>query len=397
MPFLILDSRKALMAITRKQVDVLTGLRGVAAYSVLIAHAISSSFIYQGVNHLQPLASRLAYFGMTLFFVLSGFVIYYNYADKIRDQGIIIGGYHFIAARIARLYPLYALVLFLTLDSIPSGAFHNKHNAELAYLTMTQSWFNFQLVFFPPAWSISTEWFFYFAFLFLMPLVELINRPRLILSLYLLTVFLLFPSILDFQISNFGNKNGWVTYFSPFTRVFDFFAGVLAARAYMCVRDRMRTINKTEYFVLILMVILCLLLIAFDPLRNTTFAVLLSNFLYTPPLAISIFLLSRFQTMFSRLLTSRLLLFIGEISYSVYLLGFMIITALAASYVNNRPTSMAYINSSIKVFSIVLLATFFAYGSYNLFEKPSRKFMRNLLMPKSKRVPEGAGLQSMVV
>lgn len=385
------------MAVTGKQVDVLTGMRGVAAYSVLIAHGISSSFLYNGVNTLQPFASRLAFFGMSLFFVLSGFVIYYNYADKLRERGIIVGGYQFIAARIARLYPLYALMIILTLDGIPSGIFHNKHNAELAYFTMTQSWFNLQLVFFPPAWSISTEWFFYFAFMFLMPVFDLIQRPRLVLALYLITTFLLFPSMLNYQVNEFGNINGWITYFSPFTRIFDFLAGVLAARAYMNIRDWSREINSTESIIMMLMLLWCLAVIFFDPLSSTKYSILLSNFIYTPPLAVLIFLLSRFQTKLSLLLSSRPLLFIGEISYSVYLLGFMIMTALGASYVNHRPTTMAYINSSIKVFSIMVFATFIAYGCYNLFEKPSRKYLRNLLMPKGRVMSKSEQLQNVTV
>src|SRR5579862_9913377 len=101
-----------------KQLNPLTGLRGVAAYSVLFAHAINSSFTYD-LSLVAPFTGRLAYFGMSLFFVLSGFVIHYNYAKLIQSDGYIFGGYKFFTARIARLYPLYALVLICMLDGIP--------------------------------------------------------------------------------------------------------------------------------------------------------------------------------------------------------------------------------------------------------------------------------------
>jgi peptidoglycan/LPS O-acetylase OafA/YrhL len=68
----------------RARIDVLTGFRGIAAYAVLLAHAVDISFNYLPPAVVHFAASRLAYLGMSLFFVLSGFVIYYNYADTFR-------------------------------------------------------------------------------------------------------------------------------------------------------------------------------------------------------------------------------------------------------------------------------------------------------------------------
>ena len=68
-----------------KPLAPLTGLRVVAACSVLIAHALDTAFIYDPKN-FHPYAALLAYFGMSLFFVLSGFVIQYNYAESFRTE-----------------------------------------------------------------------------------------------------------------------------------------------------------------------------------------------------------------------------------------------------------------------------------------------------------------------
>jgi peptidoglycan/LPS O-acetylase OafA/YrhL len=70
------------MAETSGQLDPLTGLRGIAAYSVLTAHAMDSAFSFAGITIFFNFGTCLAYFGMSLFFVLSGFVIHYNYADS---------------------------------------------------------------------------------------------------------------------------------------------------------------------------------------------------------------------------------------------------------------------------------------------------------------------------
>src|SRR5215469_10492732 len=66
----------------------LTGLRFLAAFSVVIAHGFG--VLLQG--HDAPggiiyWATQASGFGMTLFFVLSGFVIHYNYATPVTAGG----------------------------------------------------------------------------------------------------------------------------------------------------------------------------------------------------------------------------------------------------------------------------------------------------------------------
>ena len=73
----------------------------------------------------------------------------------------------------------------------------------LSYVTLTQSWFNVELAAFPPAWSISTEWFFYFAFIPLGLLIRRIRRPFLSLVLYSLMIG---PAVL--LLGSSGNRVG---------------------------------------------------------------------------------------------------------------------------------------------------------------------------------------------
>ena len=83
---------------------------------------------------------------MTLFFVLSGFVIHYNYnATIVRPGGLRL----FFVARFARLYPLFILMFLfdfaytgLTARSACGqiGAPDEHWLALPFYLTFTQSW-----------------------------------------------------------------------------------------------------------------------------------------------------------------------------------------------------------------------------------------------------------------
>ena len=65
--------------IHRDTVPGLTGLRFVAAFCVLIAHSVT---VLMG-GHEVYWIKQASGFGMTLFFVLSGFVIHYNYAVAV--------------------------------------------------------------------------------------------------------------------------------------------------------------------------------------------------------------------------------------------------------------------------------------------------------------------------
>jgi peptidoglycan/LPS O-acetylase OafA/YrhL len=87
------------MAETSARLDPLTGLRGIAAYSVLIAHAMDSAFSLGEAPIFSNFGTFLAWFGMTLFFVLSGFVIHYNHADSFAREGLAAATWRFFVAR----------------------------------------------------------------------------------------------------------------------------------------------------------------------------------------------------------------------------------------------------------------------------------------------------------
>src|SRR5215813_10473765 len=162
----------------RPGIPALTGLRFAAAGAVVVAHALPKIIPLaenQPAPALYTLLGSLSAEGMTLFFVLSGFVIHYNYSDQIQFQGAR-GLFNFFVARVARLYPLYlfGLTFELLLKYSYSQVPVSLADVLPYYLTLTFSWFYipfgdnaliYQLGLIPSvAWSISTEWFFYFAY-----------------------------------------------------------------------------------------------------------------------------------------------------------------------------------------------------------------------------------------
>lgn len=162
---------------TKADIPALTGLRFLAALSVAMAHGSLLVMTYPGPRPVFfHYMSAIAGFGMTLFFVLSGFVIHYNYRELVRTG--FPGVREFFWARFARLYPLFALVL-LTDMILGNWNFRQLANGGSAivaslealpyFLLLTQTWkyevigtnsLVYQLgVNVPLSWSISTEWF----------------------------------------------------------------------------------------------------------------------------------------------------------------------------------------------------------------------------------------------
>jgi peptidoglycan/LPS O-acetylase OafA/YrhL len=149
----------------------LDSIRGIAALSVVFFHISWVSFVEE-LNYV-----RNSYLMVDLFFVLSGFVMFYSYGDRIKN---FIGAARFMWLRFWRLYPLHFafLVVFFLFECLkafvqwrfglvannPAFSLNNFH-AFMGNLFLVQSLhifpkptFNF------PSWSISVEFYTYVVF-----------------------------------------------------------------------------------------------------------------------------------------------------------------------------------------------------------------------------------------
>jgi peptidoglycan/LPS O-acetylase OafA/YrhL len=384
-----------------QDIKTLTGLRGVAAYSVLLAHSISVSFMYRSPDGkvfapLRDLSVQFAYFGMSLFFILSGFVIYLNYSDRFLRGPLGQALRAFFVGRFARLYPLYLFSILLGMAYWPAPIFVEHPTAAFAYLTMTQSWFNMQQAAFAPGWSISTEWFFYFAFVPLVFLIGRLRRPWLVLLLLLALVPPLFlyagtfqAELISFVTATFSTTPGisaepsfWLWYVAPPIILAEFLAGALAAACYLrnpgLLSDRACGIVQAA----------CgagsLALLAIGGMSAKPFGVLTENFIYTPLLAPLILATAMSEKpLLSRVLASKPLHMAGTISYSVYILQMWILTAMGSSFNSTDPGALAYFNTVVRIGFIFALTTFTAFGGYHLIEEPSRRWIRRFMDSKA--------------
>jgi peptidoglycan/LPS O-acetylase OafA/YrhL len=395
----------------RTDIASLTGLRFIAAFSVAFSHDFVHLVPNQDLPLWHLLFSSFAGFGMPLFFVLSGFVIQYNYGDWFAS-GLRKRQYaRFLAYRFTRLYPLYFTLLVLEYLINPYGEFPHLFHALPYYLTMTQTWVyqtidkNSLVYAFPSlwtsqvAWSISTEWAFYCVFPFLARPLARLQSPRAVFGIALgVGIFqILWPLLTRTFVSTHGPELGllfgaspvegwgdsfarWLYYFSPYGQAANFIVGALMARAYQLRSDadisrRELRIGRTALFGSCALFV-ALYVLAFSNSPATAPVTFLSmNALFLLPIAAIIFL-SACYPQACRLVSRPVMIWGGEASYSVYLLHMLV---LRLFFLYGPGANGVVWLEWIRLAAALTLTLLLARGLYLVLELPAQRALRPIL------------------
>ena len=180
----------------------LTSLRFIFALMVFSHHL---GFVLSGDNeNLKWIYNNVfaeGFIGVNFFFILSGFVLAYNYQERFEKKITTLK--KFFVARFARIYPLHLLTLLLAfplmLKKLWTGNKIFWGIKLITNLTLTQSFIPVKpvyLAFNRPSWSISDEMFFYLIFPFLVVfLAKKIKGSKQWLYIFLF-LFGLFPILM---------------------------------------------------------------------------------------------------------------------------------------------------------------------------------------------------------
>lgn len=160
----------------RPELRALTSVRGIAAWAVVLYHIrLSIAGLPTGVRDVLA----LGYLAVDFFFLLSGFVIWMTWGDRLRAGGL--GEVpRFLQKRIARIWPLHifvlaggvALALLLAATGRHDPRFFPFGELPLHALLMQNWGFTDALTWNDPAWSISAELGAYLAFPLLALMVD---------------------------------------------------------------------------------------------------------------------------------------------------------------------------------------------------------------------------------
>jgi peptidoglycan/LPS O-acetylase OafA/YrhL len=205
------------------EIRPLTALRFFAALWVLLYH-VHTRWPLVGPGPLDRLL-RGGTLGVSLFFVLSGFVLTHRYVNRgEREKGWVTG---YLRRRIARIYPLYLVGLILVLPFLWLPALGPRPGdtlaAIVANLLLVQAWIPHLAVFWygSLAWSVGAEAFFYVMFPVMARKLHWASPRDL---RWVLALAILGSGLVDVsQGITFG-------YVLPVLRLSEFVAGCLAAR-----------------------------------------------------------------------------------------------------------------------------------------------------------------------
>lgn len=351
----------------------LTALRGLAALMVVLHH-VGLLMLPLKSTVLAPFFGHLGTLGMSIFFCLSGFVIHYNYSDKVFKKN---GKYNFLLARFARLAPLYLIFVLLNfcLNITILDSAHTKIyiSTLLPNVFAFQSWFYFYVDGIPiyssqglanVAWSISSEIFLYFLFI---PLVFLINNFKR--SPFLGILLILFGVSFRSALVLFADTNrsidpafyDWLIYTSPYGRFFEFVVGVGVAELWLNGALRSNLMRVLGLFSIVILFLSLMNPLVIDlPSLFTGYSIYYVYIVFIP-LLIGAFCSFENKSNFEFFP----MVYIGELSYSIYLLH-------ADLYPLFKTDMSGAFTHTFAFFIVLVLLSHFVY---KVFEVPAKRYI----------------------
>ena len=354
------------------QLPSLTGLRFFAALLVVGVHF--------GSQALPPLLQRVALsgaVGVSLFFVLSGFILTYTYCTP---AGTLRGSRaDFYWARFARIYPIYGFGLLVGIA--PALWVHiegpvSPVRALIASLLLVQAWLPWDhYVWNGPGWSLSAEVCFYAVFPFALCIICRIRPGHLLFAATLCYCAALATPFLYLRLQPDAGSTAslplWqdVVLYNPIPHLPEFFFGMVIGRLFLVGRTwRLRGTG-----LLSTVAAGAILVALYDGTQLGS--LYLRDGALIPLFGLLIWTLAYQRGHLSGILSTRLLVLLGEASYSLYILHWpthaLLVRWLGISDLQAAQSLVFFCGYLVVVISCSI-------ATYLFIERPSRIFLRSV-------------------
>ncbi len=363
-----------------QKLDTLTGLRFFAAIAILIHHL-------RGFGLPKEVLEGWALDnGVAFFFVLSGFILAYVYPSLDTPAAVR----RFYVARFARIWPAHMAALalcYLLLAGDPSlnGTGIDRLDLWLANILLIQAWIPYAESFFgynSVSWSISTEVFFYAAFPVLIAgfarkwLIKLATVALLSLALIIicLATNLSVYTSLDQGVTLTG-----VLYINPLARIFEFVVGMCAALLWRATQSKVHV--RPVAGTLIESAAVAFLFYSFYAVAqlgawaNAHVGFAGAQWLgqgsgMAVSFAALIYVMAFQKGLWSSIIGSRIGVFLGEISFMIYLIHYVLLRA----YVLRSEWFAGWNGAALLAFYLAVLFGL-SWLLWLVVEKPMRKLI----------------------
>jgi peptidoglycan/LPS O-acetylase OafA/YrhL len=358
-----------------------TALRGIAALSVMMTHFADPAQWHTNW-HLSKnffLLFNWANIAVNLFFILSGFILYYAYVTPKK-----LDFSKYLSARFYRILPLYYLTLILSL--FLAKILHQSHFQQLenpsigtlAYNALVLSGIvdGYNASINLPSWSISVEMFCYIAIFPLLYFLEKkffekirgnLKLPIIGSLIAICTIALAFYfKVPEISMKFLGGKGTWDSSYLA-RGVLGFSIGFLICPLYQ--KQQTKEIKAWIPTAIVSLSLAILLLTDFKVLKTYYLILLLPAVVYVTAFD---------KGFYSSIFKTKPLQWLGDISYSLYLWHYPIM--MFSLYVIKK--TAWNIDNPVKghlTLGVILLTCFFiSHISFVYFETPLRYYLRGI-------------------
>lgn len=353
------------------EILALTGLRFLAAFYVFAFH-IHAAWPLTDIRFLKNILD-LGAIGMSLFFILSGFVLAHRYAiGHVPIKTYLVN-------RFARIYPIYFTAALLTLPWIGLSFADNSPFEVVKTLLrglilvfsnifLIQAWFPQFFSYWNDgaSWSISVEAFCYLILPILLPVLLGLSQKKLwfvFAGCYLLAVIPGQAGVL------FPGASLAVHYAMPIYRLPEFLIGVCTLLVLRNVRGSRFTHWHQFVFLMALLAYL-----NFFGHKYSNFVG--HNWVVVPFIAFMVFSLTNGKGVFAILLANPVSVWLGRISYCFYSFQVLVIKVLIEYHDRLLEFSPLFASAKFIFFVAFSVLLILSITGYYLIEEPVRRKLR---------------------
>lgn len=355
--------------VAKQELNSLTSLRFVAAFYVFLFHVDARAPIF-GEGIIGDFVAEGAV-GMTIFFVLSGFILSHAY------QSVKFDLRKYFWNRVARIYPIYLLAAVLALPWLAKGLLEESDLTNPAFaivagfillvtgLLLLQAWLPQTFTFWnnSASWSISNEAFFYSVFPFVRGIIGDLKSGKLLILFIILSVL---SSLVPTSAMVFSNApDSFALFYAvPIFRLPEFLCGMIAYRLVYGAQ-----FNRTRRLSLYALLTLAILHVAL--LGEVLPGYTLHNWIIIPGVAALLALLYDASQRGSGVFENTSFVWLGKISYCFYSFQFHVLEGLLWILPPDEIGAVTYtLISTGALLAVSALA-------YHFVEEPARIWIRN--------------------